>query len=181
MENSKTHSDVFQDAVDRIIDDLPDYDYPTQNLTLSDATTLELVHVQYVIDGDTVEILYADGTVSIVRIIGIDCPETKKEGQEGEFYANEATEYAKSILLDKLVYLEKDHSDTDQYGRLLRYIWLAIPDSLDASEIEAYNFSALALSLGLAKAVSYGDDTKYADLFFDLDAEAQASGIGMWS
>jgi micrococcal nuclease len=174
------------EAIDEMETDTSDSGEPSpEDSIFADSSTgvpsLEEVYVEYVIDGDTVKVRFADGTVSKVRIIGIDCPETEKDGQEGEFYADEATEYAQSLLQDELIYLEKDQSDTDQYGRLLRYIWLEIPDSLDASEIEDHNFSALVLSLGLAEAVSYGDDTKYADLFFDLEEQAQADDMGMWS
>jgi len=41
-----------------------------------------------------------------------------------EFYGIEAKEKNEELVLDKYVELEKDMSETDKYGRLLRYVWI---------------------------------------------------------
>src|SRR3972149_871567 len=54
------------------------------------------------------------------RLTGIDPP-----GVDGgaECYGAEASAYVKSLLAGRGVMLEKDVSNTDMYGRLLRYLW----------------------------------------------------------
>ncbi len=69
-----------------------------------------------VIDGDTFEIYSGDK----VRLICVDTPEKGEDGYE------DATEYLESLILDKEVRMEKDISDKDKYGRLLRYIWVDV-------------------------------------------------------
>jgi len=69
-----------------------------------------------VIDGDTFEIYSGDK----VRLICVDTPEKGEGGYE------EATEYLESLILDKEVRMEKDVSETDKYGRLLRYVYVNV-------------------------------------------------------
>jgi endonuclease YncB( thermonuclease family) len=71
--------------------------------------------VSRVIDGDTVEL----GDGSRVRYIGMDTPETA-----GDCYNREATARNIELVLNRVVQLEKDVSETDQYGRLLRYVYV---------------------------------------------------------
>ncbi|MDD3819484.1 MAG: thermonuclease family protein, partial [Actinomycetota bacterium] len=69
--------------------------------------------VKEVIDGDT--IILSDGRR--VRLIGINTPE------HGMYFYEEAKEALEMIVLGKKVFLEKDVSEKDQYGRLLRYVY----------------------------------------------------------
>ena len=71
----------------------------------------------HVIDGDTISCVVA-GTVERVRYIGIDAPERGKAG----FHA--ATEANRRMVEGKTVRLESDKEDRDQYGRLLRYVYV---------------------------------------------------------
>ncbi len=141
----------------------------------------EEVTVVDIVDGDTIRAEDAAGNTVKIRFVGCNCPETQKEGQPGEFYAGEATRYTSDTLLGKTVYLEKDHSETDRYGRLLRFIWLQIPDEITEETIRKYNFSATLIENGYAACITVGDDTKYASLFQDLENTAASEGVGMWS
>ena len=67
-----------------------------------------------VIDGDTIKL----DSGETVRLIGINAPE------EGQPYYEEAKSWLKEIIEGKNVSLEKDIEETDQYGRLLRYVFL---------------------------------------------------------
>ena len=60
-----------------------------------------------------------------VRLIGIDAPESANEDEEKNTEEGiTATEYTRSILLNKDVFLEYDKELIDKYGRTLAYIWV---------------------------------------------------------
>ncbi|MCI5130875.1 MAG: thermonuclease family protein [Candidatus Electrothrix sp. EH2] len=61
-----------------------------------------------VLDGDTLHVKQGKKTVK-VRLYGVDCPESRQK------YGNQATEFARKLLLGKKVRVETLH--TDQYGR----------------------------------------------------------------
>ncbi len=150
------------------------------DLKLAGSYHFEEVTVVDIVDGDTIRAKDSEGNTVKIRFIGCNCPETEKEGQVGEFYADEATLYTQETLLGKTVYLEKDHSETDRYDRLLRFIWLQVPDVINEETIRKYNFSASLIENGYAACITVGDDTKYATLFKDLENAAASEGIGMW-
>ena len=84
-------------------------------------STAEKALVARVIDGDTIQL--DDGRK--VRLIGVDTPETVHPQKEVEYYGKEASDFTKSMLEGKEVYLEYDIQPTDKYGRTLAYIWLS--------------------------------------------------------
>lgn len=67
--------------------------------------------------------------------------------------------------------LEKDVSETDKYGRLLRYVYLQ--DGRMVNEV--------LVKEGYARAATYPPDVKYAEKFRQLEKEAKLSGKGLWS
>ena len=119
--------------------------------------------VSRVIDGDTIEL--SNGTK--VRYIGIDTPEI---GSKPECWANEAKEANKKLVLHKTVRLEKDVSETDRYGRLLRYVY--------ADEIFV---NAWLVDQGYAVAASFPPDVAYQNYFSELERRARESEKGLWS
>ena len=74
-------------------------------------------------DGDTIEVSI-DGRTCRVRYIGIDTPETVHPGKGVEWMGPEATEANRRLVEAQAVLLEKDVSETDKYGRLLRHVWV---------------------------------------------------------
>jgi len=127
-----------------------------------------MAQVVYIVDGDTIDVrLFSDDSVVRVRYIGIDTPEV------GECYYDEATSKNGHLLdggIGGIVRLEKDVSETDQYGRLLRYVWVG--DVMVNAEL---------VRLGYALAVEYPPDTRYANLFFRLEYEAMSEREGRWA
>ncbi len=123
-------------------------------------TPAGLVSVLRVIDGDTI-VVAGDARV---RYIGVDTPEV------GERCAPEATGLNNDLVAGKRVRLEKDVSETDRYGRLLRYVW--VDDALVNAEL---------VRLGYARAVAYPPDTKHQATLARLQSEAQAAQRGMWA
>ena len=114
----------------------------TQAATAS-AANLEQALVSKVVDGDTIQL--SDGRK--VRYIGIDTPETVHPSKAVECYGQEASVKNKELVLGKTVGLEKDVSDTDRYGRLLRYVYL-----------DGIMINDLLVKEGFAKASSYPPD-----------------------
>lgn len=68
-------------------------------------------------DGDTIRVRSGSAEFRL-RYIGVDTPEVGQPCYDAATAANAA------LVADKTVYLEKDVSETDRYGRLLRYVWL---------------------------------------------------------
>ncbi len=131
---------------------------------------LQVATVASVTDGDTIRVLL-DGQNVPVRYIGIDTPET----QNGvEWMGHEATDANTILVAGRQVILEKDVSETDQYGRLLRHVWI----ETDAGPVLV---SLELLRLGVAEVTTYPPDVKYVDeLFLPAQEAARASAIGLW-
>lgn len=120
---------------------------------------VETVLATRVIDGDTIEV---EGGKR-VRYIGVDTPEV------GDCYASEATIKNREIVLNKQVRLEKDVSETDRYGRLLRYVWVG-----DKMVNEAL------VQQGYAQVATYPPDVKYQDRFSSTERQARDADLGLW-
>lgn len=130
------------------------------------------------VDGDTVYVKLENGTETKVRFIGVNTPESTTKHEQ---YGEEASNYTKSQLLGKTVYLEKDASDTDKYGRLLRYVWLEQPKEINENEIRTKMFNSILALNGYAEQSTYPPDVKYADYFKKFAAEARQNSRGLWA
>lgn len=124
----------------------------------------EIAYVQQVIDGDSIEVIL-DGAAYDLRYIGIDAPET------GMPLSREATEANRRLVEGQIVELEQDVSNTDQYGRLLRYVYL-----LDGTLVNAE-----LVKLGLAAAIAYPPDILHQEIINASEREAVEGGIGLWA
>lgn len=96
-----------------------------------------------------------------MRYIGIDTPE-----RDDPCYA-EASNANAALVAGRSVRLVKDVSETDRYGRLLRYIYV---DGVFVNET--------LIREGWAEAVEFPPDTAYASQFYRLEREARAAGLG---
>jgi micrococcal nuclease len=128
----------------------------------------EQAQVTRVVDGDTIEVLMA-GTTYKVRYIGVDTPETVDPRRPVECYGREASERNRQLVEGRTVELEKDISETDTYGRLLRYVW-----------VDGEMVNATLVREGYALASTYPPDVKHQELFASLQREAIAAGRGLW-
>lgn len=127
----------------------------------------EIATVERVVDGDTL-VANVDGQNEKIRLIGVNTPESAgKYADNPQPGGVEASKFTKSVLTQgATIYLTTDTSDTDKYGRLLRYVWTDTPDE---SQIETKMFNAILLTQGYADTMSIAPDVKYADLFETLD------------
>lgn len=121
-----------------------------------------------VVDGDTITVRL-NGQELRVRYILVDTPETKHPSRPVEPFGPEAAAANEELVGGKTVFLEKDVSETDQHGRLLRYVY--VDDLMVNEEL---------LRQGLARVSTFPPDVKYVDRFLEVQAEAQAAGVGIW-
>lgn len=131
---------------------------------------VEVGVVVRVIDGDTIDV-QASGEIVRVRYIGIDTPETNAGP---EWMGAEATEANAGLVEGRQVTLEKDISETDQFDRLLRYVWID-----DGGAWLLVNREILLL--GFAQVATFPPDVKYVDaLFLPAESEAREASRGLW-
>lgn len=119
--------------------------------------------VARVIDGDTIELDSGEK----VRYLGMDTPEITKG--KNECFGHEAAAKNSDLVLGKTVRLTKDVSNTDRYGRLLRFVWIG--------EILV---NAEMLKQGYAAVLTIPPDVAKANEFKALQANARSAGIGLW-
>ncbi len=119
-----------------------------------------------VIDGDTIVL---DGN-EIVRLIGIDTPETKDPRKPVQHYGTDAYEFTKRLVEGKKVRLAYDLNEKDKYGRTLAYVYLEDGTFLNAEVVkQGYGFAYRYFFF------------KYFDEFKQYEREARANEIGLWS
>ena len=133
--------------------------------TAEDGQILEEAIVTKVIDGDTIEI---NGSQK-VRYIGINTPEISFTDGEADCYGEEARRANEELVGGKKVWLEKDVSETDKYGRLLRYVW--------SGELMINEY---LVSQGFANIATYPPDVKHQDRLLKAQKEAVLNKRGLW-
>jgi micrococcal nuclease len=131
--------------------------------------TKETAYCSKVVDGDTIVVKIGLDEYK-VRYIGIDTPETVDPNRPVGYFGKEASQKNTELVLGRDVRLEKDVSDTDKYGRLLRYVYVG--DVMINKEL---------LRLGYAKVATYPPDVKYVTVFLNAEREARDNGRGLWS
>jgi micrococcal nuclease len=102
-----------------------------------------------------------------VRYIGIDTPEVHPEL---EAFDEDAREANRKLVEGKEVRLERDISETDKYGRLLRYVY-----------VDDIFVNAELVKQGLARVKSYPPDTRYQDYLEEMEQQARQAGRGLWA
>ncbi len=130
--------------------------------------TTPLYEVVRVVDGDTIEVLI-DGRKKTVRYIGIDTPETVHPSKPVECFGVEASNKNKELVVGKKVRLAKDVSETDKYGRLLRYVY--VDDTF---------VNLTLVQEGYANALSYPPDVAFNEEFRKAEQEAREDRRGLW-
>lgn len=139
--------------------------------------------VLYVIDGDTIKIMY-DGKKQSIRLIGIDTPESKKNSKafkdsrrssrdinaivsQGKI----ARKYVKGLVKKgDSIKIEFDVEKRDRYRRLLGYVYL--PDGRMLNDIIIGN--------GYASPLTIPPNVKYRGKFSKSYKYARAHRLGLW-
>jgi len=115
--------------------------------------------VSRVIDGDTLELQ----TGERVRLMGINAPES------GQNCYSEAANRLRLLVEGKEVRLEKDVTDKDQYGRLLRYVF-----------IDGTFVNLLLVREGYANAYIVSPDVKYSANMTQAEGLAKQESGCLW-
>ncbi len=116
------------------------------------------------VDGDTIVVALGGAGGTKVRLIGIDTPE-----RDDCLFAA-ATERMRALVGGRSVKLVRDVSETDRYGRLLRYVYVG-------SEF----INATMVSEGFASAATYPPDVAHALELVALERAARLAKRGLWS
>jgi len=117
--------------------------------------------VAKVIDGDSIVL----STGENIRYIGINTPEI----ENGECFATESAKVNSDLVLGKTVTLVKDTSETDKYGRLLRYVY----------EGDTFVNDYLVKN-GYARLMTIFPDTGFENQFTNSENYARQNSLGLW-
>jgi micrococcal nuclease len=125
-----------------------------------------------VVDGDTVDVALGSGR-ALVRLLGIDTPESVDPRQPVQCFGREAAAKAQELVEGRTVGLEADPSqdDRDRHGRLLRYVWL--PNG------RLVNLELVAQ--GYAHEYTFRAPHKHAEAFREAERRAREQGRGLWA
>ena len=128
--------------------------------------------VKRVIDGDTIEV-EVDGETHQVRYIGLDAPEISEDGDSDEPLGREALAANRGLVNEQTVILEHDISETDEAGRLLRYVWVDVNGTLRL-------VNHVLLARGFAQLLEDQPDTRYELPLRVAEAAARERQAGIW-
>ena len=140
-----------------------------------------MVKITRVIDGDTMDVRFKDGSTDRVRLLGVDTPETNAANKPNEYrditdlkcltkWGDKSDDYARSILDGKEVRLVFDEAAGERgyYGRLLAYI-----------EIDGYDFNESLISKGYARVYEEGTSSRKKRYLLEQNRVISA-GKGLW-
>lgn len=151
--------------------------------SISDGVALQAT-VTRVIDGDTVEVKFTNGTIDTIRLLGVDTPETTLSNVDVSQYGyddtadardfafnigQQAKSYAKQRLSGEQVKVVMDpESDArGYYDRRLAYIF-----------IDGDDFDRSLLQEGYARV--YDSTFVQEDEYEDVESDAKSNNRGIW-
>jgi len=157
---------------------------PADGTGASDGTELR-VTVTRVVDGDTFDVRFANGTTDTVRLLGVDTPEvygsndpTEFEGvpdtEAGQACLRSAGEAASAALRERLaggeatLVLDPLSDGRGDYGRLLAYV-----------EVNGTDLTRWLLEEGYARV--YDSTFSRSDDYYTVESAAQEAGTGLWT
>lgn len=124
-----------------------------------------------VIDGDTIEVSIGE-TKEIVRLLGIDAPESVDPERQTQCFGIQAAEQLRLLVNSKRIYLGVDRfaPNRDKYERLLRYVYNENGEMINLEMIKK----------GYAFAYTPGALEHFSDLRY-FEKQARESNIGLWN
>lgn len=143
--------------------------------TASIPVDAERATVDWITDGDTMDITLPNGDEESVRLIGLDAPEVHPTTNEPrQCFADDATRILISLAKKGTrIWLERDVSDRDRFGRLVRYVWIE-----RGGEALLLNLELVRRGAGIA--YPFEPDTSREAEFKQAEREAKANDAGLW-
>ncbi len=145
----------------------PDFVAPVgpDDVAVANGVVLEIA------DGDTLRIDLASGP-ELVRLLGIDTPETVDPNRPAQCYGAQASAYLHAALPPgTAVRVVRDQQSRDRFGRLLAYVQRASDGAFINLEI---------LAGGFGETLSIAPNTTYREVFRSARDAAAADGRGLW-
>ncbi len=125
------------------------------------------IRVAWVPDGDT--LILEDREV--VRLKGIDAPETGYDGESDQYFAREATQKLQKLVEGRTLRLETGQNPQDRHGRTLGYVYLPNNE----------NVSVIMVREGFAFYYPHPDqDRDISARILSAQKEAMVNGMGFW-
>ena len=121
----------------------------------------EACEVTSIVDGDTIDC----GAFGRIRLIGMDTP----EADQAPFGQMATQTLASLIPVGSEVLIEPDVEATDQYGRILGYIWSG-----------AVMVNWAMVRAGYAVVLTYPPNVQYVDWFESAQITARSEFAGLW-
>lgn len=160
----------------------------SSNMTTLDPEVAERMNVTVtrVIDGDTVEIEYTNGTEDTVRLLGVDTPETTlsrvspdeypgiENSTAGRDHLYEWGQRASTLATEELagerveIVVDAESDRRGYYGRLLAYVY-----------VDGENFNQRLLVDGYAR--MYESQFSLDKEFTEIEQSAQTDLVGVWN
>jgi micrococcal nuclease len=123
-----------------------------------------------VIDGDTIDVRFANGRVERIRMLGADTPEVKDPRKPVQCFGPEASAYTHTrVPSGTRVRLETDVEQRDKYGRLLAYVYVG-----------GVRYEDELLRLGYARLLIIPPNGEHARAMLQAELSAKAARRGLW-
>ena len=119
-----------------------------------------------IVDGATIDVA-VNGDVVRVRYLGIEVPSA---GSEGTPVGERALDFNRFLVEGRTVELDKGTADIDEFGRLLRYVY-----------VDGEMVNTTLLTNGYATVAAFPPDFKYRTEFAIAEESARRAGRGYWS
>jgi micrococcal nuclease len=128
------------------------------------------VTVKKVIDGDTLRVTGLPGT-DLVRLIGINAPETGKGRTVRECFGRESARWLEGLIpRGTSLRLVFDVGERDRFGRLLAYAYLA-----DGTFV-----NGAIVANGYAQTMTIAPNVRHEKMLRDMQRRARREGKGLW-
>jgi micrococcal nuclease len=125
-----------------------------------------------IIDGDTFRVKDGSPKGMIIRVIGVDAPETRNTGHKLKSkFGSVSTEYLRKLIDGKRIRIEYDIDPVDRYGRTLAYVYLKDGTFVNAELVKN----------GYANTMTVQPNVKYQTLFLKLEERARKRRLGLWA
>jgi micrococcal nuclease len=123
-----------------------------------------------VVDGDTLKLDVGGGIVEVVRIVGVDTPETRHPERGVECWGPEASARTAELVAGGPLTFEVEVHQRDPYKRLLGYVFVG-----------ERNVSEQLAAEGHARLMTIPPNVRYVDQLVAAQQAAREQGLGLWA